>query len=660
MLAALLAIATIGNAAADARPVSIRDIVEVTDLSGLRASPDGRLIAFRVDRASIADNGYALGWYVVPADGRGAPRFIGDGGGALYTDAGELATQMPVWAPGSKAIYVRALQAGQVQIWRAPVDGSGVMQWTHDAANIRDLALGSDGKTIVYHAGASRDAVATAEQRAADDGVLVDASVDIAQPIVRGAIIDGGLASQRLTGDWFDRGNILWRTPLTSVMVPIAATDLPSPIDASTASPLSADSVTIDWRHNPPSLVVRRPVAAICATAPCRAGRIVSAEPFPDRPLLLVTTADAAQGQTLSLWRPGSRAARTLSVSAGLLNGGRDPQVPCAIGAGALMCVETSAVTPPRLVRIDLRTRKLTIMFDPNAALRARIAANARALFWQANGISFSAELLLPFSPKPAAGYPLVMNYYDCPGFLRGGLGDELPMLPLASSGVASLCINQPHLDSTKRNAEVDYTTALAGISSIIARLTGVGLIDRGHIGMSGLSFGSEIVMAVAERSDLLAAAAISTGQPEPGFYWFNDVAGRDTAEVLRRTWQVGDPETDPLGWKRISPALNVEKIHAPLLMQLPEQEARWSMELYSKLSRLATPVEMVAYANEPHIKEQPRHKAAVYARNLDWFRFWLQYYIDPSPAKADQYARWQALSRKRANIAPTPDRSSP
>ena len=33
------------------------------------------------------------------------------------------------------------------------------------------------------------------------------------------------------------------------------------------------------------------------------------------------------------------------------------------------------------------------------------------------------------------------------------------------------------------------------------------------------------------------------------------------------------------------------------------------------------------------------------------WFRFWLQDYEDPDPAKAEQYARWRELRRMHEAI---------
>jgi len=44
---------------------------------------------------------------------------------------------------------------------------------------------------------------------------------------------------------------------------------------------------------------------------------------------------------------------------------------------------------------------------------------------------------------------------------------------------------------------------------------------------------------------------------------------------------------------------------------------------------------------------------------SVDWFRFWLQDYEDPDPAKAEQYARWRELrklqeqnDRQQANLS--------
>jgi dipeptidyl aminopeptidase/acylaminoacyl peptidase len=121
----------------------------------------------------------------------------------------------------------------------------------------------------------------------------------------------------------------------------------------------------------------------------------------------------------------------------------------------------------------------------------------------------------------------------------------------------------------------------------------------------------------------------------------------------LRRSWGLGAPEETPERWRTISPALNTERIRAPLLMQFSEQEARLATELYARLSNSTTPAELHIFPDEPHLKVQPRHRLAVFQRNLDWFRFWLLGHRDSDPAKAEQYRRWRALAERRSSAAP-------
>ena len=53
---------------------------------------------------------------------------------------------------------------------------------------------------------------------------------------------------------------------------------------------------------------------------------------------------------------------------------------------------------------------------------------------------------------------------------------------------------------------------------------------------------------------------------------------------------------------------------------------------------------DLYVFPHEPHQKFQPKHKLAVYERNLDWFRFWLQDYEDADPAKREQYTHWREM----------------
>jgi dipeptidyl aminopeptidase/acylaminoacyl peptidase len=188
---------------------------------------------------------------------------------------------------------------------------------------------------------------------------------------------------------------------------------------------------------------------------------------------------------------------------------------------------------------------------------------------------------------------------------------------------------------------------ALAGVGALVAKLGEQGLIDPARVGMGGFSHGSEVTTWIAMHSSLLAAVSISSTQEEPSSYWLDVIGAPDRAKTKRSVWHLGAPDETPSQWKLQSPALNTDHLHAPILFQMPEQEARRIPELIARLYRSATPTELYAFPDEDHLFLQPRHQAAIYSRNLDWFRYWLQSAKDPDPLKQAQYERWDALRQK-------------
>ena len=140
----------------------------------------------------------------------------------------------------------------------------------------------------------------------------------------------------------------------------------------------------------------------------------------------------------------------------------------------------------------------------------------------------------------------------------------------------------------------------------------------------------------------MVTAASVSGVSVTPALYLLNSLrnAFRST---FRELWQLGAPNETPKRWREISPAYQLERIKAPILFQLPEQEYRMTLEYSLPLAHRHL-ADMYVFPDETHIKFQPRHKLAVYERNVDWFRFWLQGYEDPDPVKKQQYAHWREM----------------
>lgn len=77
----------------------------------------------------------------------------------------------------------------------------------------------------------------------------------------------------------------------------------------------------------------------------------------------------------------------------------------------------------------------------------------------------------------------------------------------------------------------------------------------------------------------------------------------------------------------------------------------------YAQLQYLHKAVDFIVLNFDEHVLTNPATRRASQGGNLDWFRFCLQDYEDPDPAKAEQYARWREL--RKLQIAQDADRSS-
>lgn len=642
------AVSTIADAARP--PVTSRDLVEVADIMGPRLSPDGTRILYRVSQPSVEANDTRLDWYIADIDS-GSPIHAGSAGTVRHDGAGSVAEQRPIWDPDSRGFRFLGLIDGVVAIWHWR-EGEGLRREIVDPANIVDFSISVDGNALRYTVGATRAEVVAAQKQAYEGGVLVDDSVDLGQAVAGGKIEGGRRIMQRWTRNWFDRAQILWDATKTDRIVDLSTATTsakppifiaPPPRQSRSINLPDGSRAAIEGARDATRLVVTRADGSrlVCAAAVCRSPRLaaIGARPGYDE-LLLFEEAESAR-ERVWRWRIGDREAKLFTATDGAM---RVPiwQDRCEIARAALICAESMPTSPPQLVRIDFVTGRRIVLADPNAELRRRIDAVATPVHW-ANGHD---GILL--KPRGAHGpLPLVIQYYRCDGFLKGGVGDEIPMLPLVEHGIAVLCmVGKAPVGGN--DTQASYGVALDAIGTTIDGLAAAGEIDPDRVGLGGLSFGATVVIWAIRKSDRFAAATISSGLITPHYYWSNAIPDRGFVKKLHDFWQIGNPEDDPDRWRLISPVWDIAALDTPLLMQVPESEVRNLVELHTKLKLAGKPAELFAFADEIHVKYQPAHKRAVYERNLDWYRFWLKDEEDSDPAKTGQYVRWNKLRAAR------------
>ena len=675
-----------------AETISPWRLLEVTDLGNPVISPDGRYVTFRSEQASLERNTYDTTWYVQALDGKSPPLRVADGGVPLRQYVNGLALPSPaVWSPDGKRIYYRALRDGRVSVWRAAADGSGSRVVTSDPADVRDFALSADGKMLMYSVGATREAVSNAEEFEYDQGIRIDETVNIAAGLFRSSKVDGRSTTQRFSGNWYSAGPLLAQVPdrwkaldlVTMTPLDLPASELPTqPLTPADLSPdLPATPVEIldgvlpqryqivrnpgDGRiavllpgHMDKGLAMSRYVELAmlpdrrathpiyCTADLCRNKKITDIQWRPKSDEVLFTTDDYDKGHAQSIygWNVVTGTVRPIVLSNGLCSGSqRYWDIPYALSSDTLVCVAAEADHPPRLEAIDVKSGQRRILFAPNKGLEADIAATvpAKLLRWKdVQGREFTGQIFEARGTRAGHPPPLFVNFYSCYGFLRGGLGDEWPLATLAKDGVSALCINaipEDHIDIV-----ANYDQGRAAVESVVKLLSVEGRIDRTHVGMGGLSYGSEVTLWTLAHSDVVTAASVSGISVTPTLYLFNSLreAFRTT---LRNAWQLGAPDETPERWKEISPVYQIDRIKAPILFQLPEQEYRETLDYSLPLVRRHQ-ADIYVFPNEAHIKFQPRHKLAVYERNVDWFRFWLQGYENPDPTKREQYVHWREM----------------
>ena len=658
---------------AQAQSLSPKRLLELVDPSRPVVSPDGRMVAFRVEQASVERNTYDSAWYVQAMNEGSTPTRVANGGLPLRDSAGQSLPVDAAWSPDGRWIYYRALIDGRIDVWRAASDGSGTQPMTSDVADVRAFMLDADGATLTYSVGATREAVAMAEQAEYDRGIRIDASVPLGQPLFRSGNVEGRLATQRYGAAWFDRAALLSDIPDQWRVIDLAtllSTALPAswvPPSPPAPAELAADAWTsvVEPEGGRIALLIRvgdgagllqKPGVELavlsnardkkrlrCTSDLCTNQAITAIQwrPHSDDVLFTVTDPERGFAQSIFRWNVISGAVHPVVRSDGLLSGGRDRSSTCGVSHQALVCVVAEANVPPRIERIDLVSGKRAVLFDPNAALAGDAAvASPRLLRWtDADGQSFNGW----FYPAQAGGAgpsPLFITYYQCTGFIRGGVGDEWPLFSLAEQGIAALCINSApyRTDAVER-----YTLGQAAVESAIALLAASGDIDRTRVGLGGLSFGSEVTMWTIVHGDAVAAASVASPVITAMYHLLGKLKGDAFLEGMSRLWQLGAPEDTPARWQLLSPALNLDRIRVPLLMQIPEQEYLYALDYAIPLIRRGI-ADLYVFPHEPHQKFQPRHKLAVYERNLDWFRFWLQGFEDDDATKSAQYENWRAM----------------
>lgn len=658
--------------------VTPENLLELRDIGSLRSypdaralaiSPDARQIAFQMRRADPASNSYCLAMVVLDLRDGATPRIV-DRGGALirissdFQDMADFPSGVsrvitPRWSSDGRWIAFLKRSQGLTQVWRSNADGSGSRQISHSAVDVRDFRIDPHGKAIIYESRPDQRAVEEALDREALSGYHYD---DRFSPISRSRPRPRPVPSSYVTVD-VESGEERQATEQERRALAGSPTDTP-PARSTVARSKSGQTAWTEANGDLLPLTrlyasTRTQARVACADVHCTSvgGSVWWS---PDSRYVIFTRREGwAQSATgFYRWRPGEKRPTRLFQTQDIISD-------CVQGPGDLICLRESSTGPRRIVSLNPATGQDRLLFNPNPDFaRFSMPHVERMELSNPFGIEAFADFVYPNDYRPGQSYPLIVVQYQSRGFLRGGTGDETPILALAARGYAVLSFDRPlvygfhfregatsydEMDRRSVKDLIDRRSVLASLDGAIDSLVRRGIVDAHRIGITGLSDGASAVQYAALNSSKFAAGVMSNCCWEPTQ---SGVHGPRIGDQFRRTGWPAIIEPAEAFWSRLSFIRNSARVAFPILMQIADVEYLSALEPFDALKASGKPVDLFVFPDEHHIKWQPAHRLAIYRRTIAWFDFWLK----DSPAEKSlmpaDAARWEAMRDAAKNRA--------
>lgn len=649
--------------------MSIVDLMALRELggraTGLVVSPDGAAIAYATRHMDAAANRHVIEWFVVPAEG-GIPVSLGDGGELITyvhpdgRDNGHPADPVAHWSPdGAWLAYLRR-SGGETQVWRSSRDGRTQAQVTHAAGDVKDFAWSSDSKRIQYRTGAARAEIAKAERQDLEAGFRWDETFWPARyrrPLRANPTLEQVWVADTITGGERpatpeDQSTYERRESRTAGGAdPAIRRVFALPGNRWTATLHALDPARQGVRP-PLTLAVSSGEHGnsriFCPAAACT-GQITSVfgESGADRLYFLRREGHGSSRTSIYEWDIGSPQVRTVYSSDDWL--GDD----CAALEGHLVCFHESPIRPRRIVAIDPRSGTVEPLVDVNPDLLTVRFGPVEKLEWTDRfGNQTFGHLVYPAEYQAGKRFPLVVVQYESRGFLRGGTGGEYPIHALSARGFFVLSWDRPHFRAMAEHLSEEelfrfvyaerreHLSKQSALERVLRHLAARGLIDPGRVGLTGLSDGAETVRYALMHSKLARAAAVSQLSGDPCGYYLHSANVRRLLNLP----EPGSSENAREVWELLSVRHNVDRIGAPILLNVSESEMLAAAPAITALSKAGKAFDAYVYPGAFHIKNRPSHLLRIMTRNVDWFDFWLRDTEDISDDKALQYQHWRRL----------------
>ena len=630
---------------------TIERSLNLRSAGGPRISPDGRYVAYQVQKTNWEENAFETEiWIAVTSTGESY----------RLTNA-KKSSSNPQWSPDSKRVAFISDREGKRQIYLIAPTGGESMQLTNVETGVSTMNWSPDGRRIAFTAGDAESKARKERKEKYGDFEVVQADYTFSHLWMIDApaeVKEKKPEAMRLTdGSSFSVNGFSWSPDSTRIAFSAAKDpDISSSAsgdiyllnigDKSTrriidtggpdGNPVwSPDGRQIAYQTSNGNEFFYYTNSYIGVAAADGTGRQVLSQSFDESPGLIEWGKDGIYFSGLRktsshLFRlnPTTKAIEQVSApanySASQFSFSEDFKQVAFVGAGANEYPEVfvSSLKP-------FQAKRLTNMSDQLKGFRL---ATREVIEWKStDGTPIEGVLIKPAGFDPSKKYPLLVVIHG------GPTGVDTPVLradryyPIEMFAAKGALILRPNYRGSAgygekfrslnvRNLGVgDYWDVISGVDHLIAR----GIVDSERVGAMGWSQGGYISAFITCSSDRFKAVSVGAGISDWMTYYVNTDIHPFTRQYLKAT-----PWDDPDIYQKTSPISYVKKAKTPTLIQHGELDRRVPIpnayQLRQALEDRGVPVKMVVYKGFGHGIDKPKQHRAVLEQNYEWFTQWV------------------------------------
>ena len=637
--------------AGPAQTPTIEQSLNLRSAVGPRISPDGRYVAYQVQKTNWEENAFETEiWMAVTATGE-----------CYRLTNAKKSSSNPQWSPDSKRLAFISDRDGKRQIYLIAPNGGEAVQLTSVETGVSTLSWSPDGRRIAFAAGDAESKARKDRKEKYGEFEVVQADYTFTHLWMIDApaeVKDKKPEPARLTeGSGFSVNGFSWSPD--SGRIAFGAAKNPD-LSSSATSDIFVLSVSdkgikriVDTKGpdgNPVWSPDGRQIAYQTANGrefffyansnivvvPAEGGvKQVLTEGFDESPGLIEWSMDGIyfgglQKTSSHLFRlnPATKTIEQVSgpanYSASQFSFTADFKQVAFVGAGANNYPEVfvSAVKP-------FQPKRLTTMSDQLKDFRL---AMREVIQWKStDGTPIEGVLIKPAGFDSSKKYPLLVVIHG------GPTGVDTPVIradryyPIEMFAAKGALILRPNYRGSAgygekfrslnvRNLGVgDYWDVISGVDHLIAQ----GIVDRDRVGAMGWSQGGYISAFITCSSDRFKAVSVGAGISDWMTYYVNTDIHPFTRQYLKAT-----PWDDPEIYQKTSPIFYVKSAKTPTLIQHGELDKRVPIpnayELRQALEDRGVPVKMIVYKGFGHGIDKPKQHRAVLEQNYEWFTQWI------------------------------------